>query len=63
VIITETQIFEYDWYAPALGRSVRTETRSAWGDTRSGCLRGARCDYRGDWHIYELAEAPARATP
>jgi hypothetical protein len=61
--ITETQIFEYDWYAPALGRSVRTETRSAWRDTRSGCSRREHCDFRGNWHVFELTEAPARATP
>jgi len=61
--ISETQIVEYDWYAPALGRSVRTETRSVWRDTRGGCIRHSRCDYRGDWHVFELTEAPARATP
>lgn len=61
--ITETTIFETDWYAPALGRSVRTETRSAWRDTRSGCRRAEHCDYRGDWHIFELAEAPVRRAP
>lgn len=57
--ISETRIFEVDWYAPSLGRSVRTETRSEWRDTRSGCRRAAGCDYRGDWHVFELAEVQA----
>jgi hypothetical protein len=61
--ISETRIIEVDWYAPALGRSVRTETRSAWRDTRSGCRRPEHCDYRGDWLVFELAEAPAAARP
>ncbi len=61
--ITETTIYETDWYSPALGRSVRTETRSVWRDTRSGCRRTEHCDYRGDWQILELAEAPVRRAP
>jgi len=52
---TETRIMEFDWYAPALGRSVRTETRSTWR-ALPGCRRGY-CDHRGDWFIYELGEA------
>jgi hypothetical protein len=52
---TETRIIETDWYAPALGRSVRTETRSNWRAQQS-CRRGY-CDYHGDWHIVELTEA------
>ena len=54
---TETQIVEFDWYAPILGRSVRSETRSSWR-TQSGCRRGYR-DYRGDWNVLELTEAHA----
>jgi hypothetical protein len=54
---TETRIVEMDWYAAALGRSVRTESRSGWRDTRSGCLRPEHCDFRGDWHVFELTEA------
>ncbi len=61
--ITETRIHETDWYAPALGRSVRTDTRSSWRDTRSGCRRPEHCDYRGDWFVFELAEAPPRRAP
>ena len=54
---TETHIVEFDWYAPALGRSVRSETRSSWR-ALSGCRRGY-CDYRGDWNVLELTEAHA----
>lgn len=50
---TETQITEVDWYAPALGRSVRTDTRSRW--RQPGCRLG-NCEYRGDWHVLELTE-------
>jgi hypothetical protein len=60
--ITETRITEIDWYSPSLGRSIRTETRSDWRDMRSGCRRPEQCDYRGDWHIFELAEV-TRANP
>jgi hypothetical protein len=52
---TETRIYEVDWYAPALGGSVRTETRSSWMEP---CGR-RYCEHRGDWFIYELAEALA----
>jgi hypothetical protein len=54
----ETQITELDWYAPALGRAVRTERRSTWLDL-SQCGKDGMCDFRGDWNIYELLEAPA----
>ena len=52
---TETRIVEMDWYAPALGRSVRTETRSSWRQSQ-GCRRGY-CTYYGDWNVLELTEA------
>jgi hypothetical protein len=52
---TETRTYEVDWYAPALGRSVRTETRSSW---MQSCGR-RYCESRGDWFIYELAETQA----
>lgn len=54
---TETHIYEIDWYAPALGRSVRTETRSKWLEP---CGRRL-CEHRGDWFIYELAQTAAAA--
>lgn len=50
---SETHIYEVDWYAPALGRSVRTETRSSWMEP---CGRRL-CEHRGDWFIYELTQA------
>ncbi|MNC86813.1 hypothetical protein D3C83_24940 [compost metagenome] len=56
--LMETQIFEFDWYAPALGRAVRTERRSNWLDL-SQCGKDGMCEFRGDWSIYELVEAPA----
>ncbi len=50
----ETHIIEIDWYAPALGRVVRSESKSEWQDL-SRCGRGAGCQwFRGDWNIYEL---------
>ena len=52
---SETRIVEIDWYAPALGRSVRSETRSGWRLT--ACYRF--CDYRGDWNVLELTETHA----
>ena len=51
---TETRIAEIDWYAPTLGRSVRTETRSSWQQL---CSR-RHCTYHGDWHVLELTEVP-----
>ncbi len=56
---TETHIVETDWYAPALGRSVRSETRSSWRQN-AGCRRSF-CTYYGDWHISELMEARTAA--
>ena len=53
---TETRIDETDWFAPALGRSVRTETNSSWEEP---CGR-RYCTYRGDWHLRELHEVRKR---
>jgi hypothetical protein len=59
--LRKTNIVETDWYAPALGRSVRLESNSSWLDTsRSpgggmmGMLGGNQM-MRGDWTIRELA--------
>lgn len=52
-MLGETQITEIDWYAPALGRTVRTERRSAYHD-QSLCGQFPPCEARGDWDIYEL---------
>jgi hypothetical protein len=54
--LLETKIVEFDWYAPALGRSVRSETRSAYIDN-SQCSFQAPCDIRGDWDVLELVNA------
>jgi hypothetical protein len=55
--LAETRIVETDWYAPALGRPVRTERRSEWFD-RS---RPRNRTFYGDWTITELVEfAPAQ---
>jgi hypothetical protein len=56
--LTETQVMETEWYAPALGRPVRFERNSGWLDT-SQCGRGRGCDFKGDWNMIELVEAPA----
>lgn len=52
---SETRIVETDWYAPVLGRSVRSESRSGWWV--ASCGRGT-CDHRGDWNVLELVTAP-----
>jgi hypothetical protein len=51
--LLETNITEFDWYAPALGRSVRSETRSGYMNTGQ-CGRFGCEVVRGDWNIYEL---------
>ncbi|MEO7728360.1 MAG: hypothetical protein ABIS45_13990 [Burkholderiales bacterium] len=56
----ETRIHDVEWYAPALGRPAKSESKSEWQDT-SRCGRGGCPWFRGDWNIYELAEiSPAR---
>jgi hypothetical protein len=55
---TETHIIETDWYAPALGRPVRTERKSQWQEP-SRCGRFMGCDFRGDWDVFELIEVRA----
>ncbi len=55
--LRETTISEVDWYVPALGRSVRLATSSAYRDL----ARGPRNQVvRGDWNIFELVSAPAK---
>ena len=54
----ETQIIEFEWYAPALKRAVRLERRSEWIDPgRCGMIAG--CDFHGDWDVLELVETRA----
>jgi hypothetical protein len=53
--LTETTISEMEWYAPALGRTVRIARSSGYMDLSRGHLnRGIR----GDWDITELVSAP-----
>ena len=54
----ETNIVETDWYAPAVGRAVRSESTSQYLDSNR-----ARCCIRiaGDWNVYELVFLPASA--
>lgn len=55
---TETQITETDWYAPALGRPVRTERRSRWEEP-SRCGLSGPCIFNGEWEVYELVSVRA----
>lgn len=56
--LAETNITEFDWYAPALGRTVRAERNSRWIDQSrmmgGGIFAGGFMEMRGDWSIYEL---------
>ena len=56
---SETHITEIDWYAPALGRTVRTERNSGWINT-SECGQDGGCDFRGSWTVLELLDPPAK---
>lgn len=56
----ETHITETEWYAPALGRAVRTDSNSTYMDyNRCSDEMSACTPVRGDWHIFELVEASA----
>ena len=51
----ETNIYETEWYAPALGRAVRSESKSEYIDSsrsRGGSFGGALI--YGDWNVFEL---------
>ena len=52
----ETTITETEWYAPALGRSVKLVSNSFYVDN-SLPIRSQLV--RGDWNIFELVSAPA----
>lgn len=50
--LRETNTLEVEWYAPALGRSVRLISKSEYRDI----AKGARNQFmRGDWNIFELS--------
>jgi hypothetical protein len=55
----ETNIVETDWYAPQLGRPVKSEMNSGYMDS-SRCGRGPCRPIRGDWSLFELVESTAR---
>lgn len=52
----ETNIEETEWYAPALGRAVRTESKSEYIDSSRAIGGGAFSGpvIRGDWNVLEL---------
>ena len=58
--LRETNIVEFEWFAPALGRSVRFESNSSWFDTSRSPGGGGMMGFnnnqlmRGDWRVYEL---------
>jgi len=56
----ETNIVETDWYAPALGRAVKSESNSDYYNP-SRCGRGPCRPIRGDWNLYELTAVSAAA--
>ena len=60
---SETNVTEIDWYAPALGRAVRSETNSRYMDqNQCGDQMSACGPVRGDWNILELVEVAAPAS-
>lgn len=56
----ETNITEIEWYAPTLGRAIRTDSNSNYMDQdRCSDEMSACMPVRGDWDIFELVEASA----
>ena len=49
--LRETNTAEVEWYAPALGRSVRLVSKSEYRDIAKGIRNQLM---RGDWNIFEL---------
>ncbi len=55
----ETNIIETDWYAPQLGRPVKSESTSSYMHP-DRCVEYHACTpILGDWHILELVEVRA----
>ena len=50
----ETNIKETEWFAPALGRPVKTDRQSGYIDQQRCATRLACSPQRGDWFVYEL---------
>lgn len=63
----EENIFEYEWYAPALGQAVKRSTSSEHLDRSQSCNGGhisLNCQrVRGDWTIAELVSVRSSAPP
>lgn len=60
---SDREIYESDWYAPALGRVVRSENTSGYFDLAQTSRAGALW-IRGDWNIVELtASQTGSGTP
>ena len=53
-----TTIVETDWYSPAFGRAVRSESKSEYIDVSRGRGKGSQW-LRGDWIVMELTEFAA----
>ena len=55
----ETNIYETEWYAPALGRAVRSETTSEYLDSSRGIGGGGFGGplQKGDWNVFELVSS------
>lgn len=53
---SETTIVVTDWYAPALGRPVRTERASSYLDPERCGASSACTPIRGDWDLFELVK-------
>ncbi|MCC6535623.1 MAG: hypothetical protein IT531_23985 [Burkholderiales bacterium] len=50
---TDTQVWETDWYAPSVGRVVRSENTSGYYDLRQTSRAGALW-VKGNWNVLEL---------
>ena len=60
----ETNITETDWYAPALGRPVRSESYSGYMDPSRCTATGSACTpIRGDWSVLELVTSNPAPRP
>jgi hypothetical protein len=53
-----TTITESEWYAPALGRAVKSESKSEYVDVGRSRSKGGQWT-RGDWIVMELTEVTA----
>lgn len=54
-MLHETRVRQADWYSPALGMPVRSETRSQYVDLQN--CASSNCMQYGNWDILELVDA------